>query len=84
MTIKQCIKKNGWNLECELPIGYRAVDVDVAFTNNGSADETQFTLQGFHDTEISKLDELYTGFCKCENIPRNTVVSVSVVNAYTA
>ena len=36
MTMKQCINKNGWEVNTDTSQPYRSMDVDVTFYNNGN------------------------------------------------
>ena len=84
MTIKECVKKYGWNISCELPRIVRRADVDVDFINTeGSEDETQFTLSEYGtNAATEELNTLFADFCKDEHIKANTVTSVTIVGAY--
>lgn len=76
MTIKQCIKKCGWQQECTSTV-CRVMSVDVDFVNSdGKEDETQFDIRAYDEAELS---ELYAAFCEENKYPRNTVISVTVV-----
>ena len=67
MTIRQYIKKNGWENECELVPGYRYMIVHINFLNKNKAEIE-------HD-----LSSLFNNFCKENSFPRNTVTGVTVV-----
>lgn len=79
MTIKQCIRKKGWQLYADTSQSYRSMDVDVDFKNEGVLDETQFHINAYNENELT---ELFTEFCKENNLRRNTVVSVNIVQVY--
>lgn len=76
MTIKEYIKKNGWQVECETkPCRY--INVDVNFLNNEKAeDETQFSIRAY---DVEELDQLFNDFCKENGFNRNTVTCVTIV-----
>lgn len=77
MTIRQCIKKNGWQLECETE-GCRAMSVDVDFFNGTTNDETQFDITAYNADELA---ELFKEFCKENGYPYNRVTSITIVKA---
>lgn len=76
MTIKEYIKKNGWQVECETkPCRY--MNVDVSFLNNEKVeDETQFSIRAYDSDE---LNQLFANFCKENGFKRNTVTCVTIV-----
>ncbi|WP_097006515.1 hypothetical protein [Lacrimispora amygdalina] len=78
MTIKQCISKNGWQINTDTSQPYRSMDVSVNF-NNGGLDETQFTINSYNVDELTKL---FLEFCKENNIRQNTVTSITIVRVY--
>ena len=75
MTVKECIKKHGWNVP-ENP--KKAWNVDIGFINSesGNEDETEFSICAYADDELS---DLFTDFCKENKIADNTVIYVTVV-----
>lgn len=80
MTIKQYINKHGLQYDCE-PGLHRAISVIIAFINDiGKDDETEFSVM-IGENSINDLNELFTGFCKENGFPRNTVTYVAVVRA---
>lgn len=79
MTIKQCIKEKGWQMESDTEPPYRSMDVSIGFQTDGFADETQFHINTY---DVNELTELYSEFCKENNIPKNTVTSISIVQLY--
>lgn len=76
MTIKEYIKKIGWQFECETkPCRY--MNVDVSFLNNEKVeDETQFSIRAYDSDE---LNQLFANFCKENGFKRNTVTCVTIV-----
>ena len=76
MTVKQFIKKHGWNISCDMSTPHRYMNVNVVFENNGQMDETQFSIKSFNGKELSTL---FTDFCKENNLPANTVINIVVV-----
>lgn len=79
MTVKQCISKYGWQINTDTSQPYRSMDVEVTFYNNGTLDETQFLIGSYNVDELTKL---FSGFCNENNIPKNTVVSITVAKVY--
>lgn len=80
MTIKNAVKagKIGAHL-CYSTSLCRAMIVHVCFLNNEKQeDETSFDLM-INKNAINELDELYTEFCKENDLKRNTVTSITVV-----
>lgn len=80
MTIKNAVKKGklGAQLYYSTPL-CRAMIVHVCFLNNEKQeDETSFDLM-INKNAINELDELYTEFCKENDLKRNTVTSITVV-----
>lgn len=80
MTIKNAVKakKIGAQLCYSTPL-CRAMIVHVGFFNNEKQeDETSFDLM-INKNAINELDELYTEFCKENDLKRNTVTSITVV-----
>lgn len=78
MTIKQCIK-NGWKIEKNSGSPYRSMDVNIGFENDGIEDETQFLINSY---DVNELTQLYSDFCKENNIPNNTVTYITIVQFY--
>ena len=77
MTIRQYIKKNGWENECELVPGYRYMIVHINFLNKNKAEiETSLDIKAFDEHDLSSL---FNNFCKENSFPRNTVTGVTVV-----
>lgn len=76
MTIKEYIKKNGWQVECETkPCRY--MNVDVSFLSNEKVeDETQFSIRAYDSDE---LNQLFANFCKENGFKQNTVTCVTIV-----
>lgn len=79
MTIKQYIKEKGWQMESDTELPYRSMDVDISFQTDGIADETQFHINAY---DVNELTELFSEFCKENNIPNNTVTSINIVQIY--
>lgn len=80
MTIKNAVKKGkiGAQLCYSTPL-CRAMIVHVDFINaEKREDETSFDLMA-NENAINELDELYTEFCKENNLKQNTVTSITVV-----
>lgn len=75
MTVKECIKKNGWNVT-ENP--KKAWNVDIGFINSETEaeDETEFSICAYNENE---LQELFEEFCKENKISSATVIYISVV-----
>ena len=81
MTIKECIKTNGIQLDCEHPIGTRWAEVIVAFENSqtGTYDETSFDVENVLTKEGSReLGDLFKDFCKENQFKSNTVTAIVV------
>lgn len=80
MTIKSAIKKGKLRAQlCYSTPLYRAMIVHVDFINaEKREDETSFDLMA-NKNAINELDELYTEFCKENDLKRNTVTSITVV-----
>ena len=76
ITIKECIKKNGWQYECETkPCRY--MNVDISFLNNEKAeDETQFSIRAY---DVEELNQLFNDFCKENGFKKNTVTCIAIV-----
>lgn len=79
MTIKQYIKEKGWQMECDTELPYRSMDVDISFQTDGIADEAQLHINAY---DVNELTELFSEFCKENNIPNNTVTSINIVQIY--
>lgn len=80
MTIKQCIKENGWQIDADNEGNInRSMDVDIDFENNGIMDETQFRITSY---DVEELSGLFADFCKENNISANTVESITIVHFY--
>ena len=76
MTIRQCLKRNGWQQECKLE-KCRVMNVDICFINDEQRfDETQFSINAY---DVDELDNLFTDFCKENGFKRNTVYNVVIV-----
>ena len=76
MTIKQCIKKKGWQIDCDSKLG-RYMSVDIGFVNSdGKDDETQFDIKAY---DVDELDNLFADFCKENGFKKNTVYSICIV-----
>ena len=75
MTVKQCIKENGWIVEAAVLRRFQSVD--IAFINEeGREDETQFDISGAcTDAGAEELSSLYDMFCKENGIKNNTVIN---------
>lgn len=77
MTIKECITKYGWQTECNTG-SCRAMSVDVDFLNNLKLlNEVQLDINAYDADELS---DLFADFCKENNFPTNTVVSITIVD----
>lgn len=76
MTIKESIKKNGWNIECNVLSCFRYMIVHVGFANADGDDETSFDIKAY---DVEELNQLYADFCKENKQKRNTVTSINVV-----
>ncbi|MDY2752331.1 MAG: hypothetical protein SOV22_01865 [Blautia obeum] len=76
MTIKQFIKKHGWQIECDSKPG-RAMSVDIGFLDHRKMeDETQMDINAYDEQELT---ELFADFCKENQFPTNTVTYVTIV-----
>ena len=80
MTIKQYVKKNGFQTEISGPLK-RWQTVDIGFMNSdGRNDETQFDVQlVLEDSGLEELNSLFTDFCKENGFRCNTVTAVTIV-----
>lgn len=82
MTVKEYIRRHGWNLECENIRACRSMEVDIAFENEDTLDdmdETEFIINAYDDDELS---ELFDEFCKENNLANNTVDNIVVSCCY--
>lgn len=78
MTIKDCINQNGWQTECDVSMCRRMV-VDVDFYNqNKLEEETQFDIAAY---DVDELSALFADFCKENSFRKNTVISITIVEA---
>ena len=76
MTVKEFIKKHGWQAECKITL-CRAMIVHIGFeTVNNPADETSFDIRPYDTNELS---DLFKQFCKENGYPTNTVTSITIV-----
>ncbi len=81
MTIREVLKRSGWQLECPVSKVIRFANVDVDFGTDGEPDEAQFTIKHpFTKAAEDELTTLFTAFCKENNYSTNTVISVTVVS----
>lgn len=81
MTVKECIKQNGIQMETDELGKYQTVD--VGFINaDGLEDEVQFDI-GFIGTKAGaeELEILFSDFCRENGFPKNKVTSVTVVKS---
>lgn len=81
MNIKECIKKNG--LQVEVDSLKRCQTVDIGFiTPNGIEDETEFDVSFVYTKAGEKeLSQLFSTFCKESGFSSNTVFAVTVVKS---
>ena len=82
MTIKKCIKKYGWNLECERTKPCRSMEVDIAFENEDTLDgmdETEFIINAY---DVDELSELFDNFCEENSLANDTVANIVVSCCY--
>jgi len=79
MRLKECIRKNGLQIEVDTLKRWQSVDID--FINaDGREDETQFDVKAVCTRSgIDELEKLYRDFCRENRFPENTVQSVTVV-----
>lgn len=76
MTVREFIKKNGWQSECDTHNAKR-MSVDIDFLNpNKEEDETQFDIAAF---DVKELATLFADFCKENKFALNTVTNVVIV-----
>lgn len=76
MTLRQCIRKIGWQIECNVA-GCRYMTVDINFLNEGEPDEVQFDIRAYN---IDRLEALFEEFCNENGYKKNTVISVTIVS----
>lgn len=75
MTVKQYIKKYGWNIECDIYL-CRWICVDIAFINSeGNLDETSFDIRAY---DYEELAALFRNFCEENNFSYKTVCNIRV------
>lgn len=75
MTVKEFIRKKGWNIECDSRSG-RWMSVNVSFVNSaGKDDETSFDIAAY---SVKELTELFRDFCKENRFPNNTVFGITI------
>lgn len=77
MTIKNAVKGKADAQLCHSG-SHKAMIVHVEFLNGKKEDETSFDLMA-GENAIDDLDELFTEFCKENNLKPDSVKSVSVV-----
>lgn len=80
MTIKQFIKKYGVDIDCAL-MPHRWGEMIVFFDNtrDDREDSTSFDIEHPLTADgANELSELYSDFCKEENIAANTVSGISL------
>lgn len=81
MTLNECIKKRGLQIE----VGSLKVwqSVDVCFINsNGQEDETQFDVKHIGTKPGNdELEELFNTFCNENGFSNSTVQSITVVKS---
>ena len=76
MTVREFIKKNGWQADCDIHKAKR-MSVDIDFLNqNKEEDETQFDIAAF---DVKELATLFADFCKENKFALNTVTNVVIV-----
>ena len=76
MTIRQYIRKYGWEIDC-IPKACRAMNVDVGFINDENReDETELDIMAYDEAELSNL---FRDFCRENGFPQNTVTHIVVV-----
>lgn len=75
MTIKQFIRKYGWNMESKSRTG-RWMSVDVSFTApDGRSDETSFDIEAYNEDELS---DLFLDFCTENGFAVDTVCGITI------
>lgn len=75
MTVREYLKKNGWNADCDVT-GCRRMSVDIGFINpDGKEDETQFDIAAY---DVIELATLFADFCKENKFALNTVTYVVI------
>lgn len=76
MTIREYLKKNGWQIECK-PELCKAMSVTIGFINEKKQEEeTQMDILAYNEKELSSL---FSEFCKENGFPQNTVTYIDVV-----
>ena len=76
MTIREFIKKHGWNSETVVKKTDKVMSVAVVFESDVSGlDETEFDINAY---DCLELNELYTDFCRENKCAVNTVVNVII------
>ena len=76
MTIRQYMKRYGWQNDCGSEED-KAMNVEVYFINNEQKfDETQFSINAY---DVDELDELFSEFCKENGLKRDTVYNIVIV-----
>ena len=86
MTIRQYIRKYGWEIDC-IPKACRAMNVDVGFINDENReDETELDIMAYDEAELdimaydeAELSNLFRDFCRENGFPQNTVTHIVVV-----
>lgn len=81
MNIKECIQKNG--LQIEVDELKQCQSVDIVFINSdGMEDETEFDVYAVNTQAGEReLSELFEGFCKEHRFKSDTVSAVIVVKS---
>lgn len=76
MTIRQIIKKYGWQMKCDVKPG-RFMSVGIGFMNEkGKEDETQMDINAYDEQELS---ELFADFCRENQLLDDTVTYITIV-----
>lgn len=76
MTIKEYIRKKGWQRECDSKV-CRAMSVDIGFLNDKRQhDETQFDIRAY---DVDELSQLFSEFCNENGFRKNTVTNITIV-----
>lgn len=76
MTVREFIKKNGWNTECDTSEAGK-MSVNIGFINpDGLDDETQFDIKAY---DVKELSTLFADFCKENKFALNTVTNIVIV-----
>lgn len=77
MTVHECLRKVGWETDCDVLTGARSMVVDINFLNNNKVeDETEFLISAYDANELS---ELFSNFCKENGFSKNSVLHCVVV-----